>query len=213
MIKNCIICNNESFLRLSKGNIDYYQCFSCKTLFTEPLENSNMVGGGNEVQRNQEQNHIRIDRIGEIVKGMKKENVDILDFGCGHGMLIEDLKKAGYPKVDGYDVYSEKYSNLPEKNKYHIITAIEVIEHTSYPFYELDVIFRSLMPRGVVMFETSFVDVAIEDNIELENFFYIEPTVGHSTIFSHHGLDVLMCLKGFTPIQHWNRHVRMYKKN
>lgn len=213
MIKSCVICNNECILRLTKESIDYYQCSSCKTLFTEPLENSNMVGGGNEVQRNQEQNHIRIDRINEMIKGMKKENVDILDFGCGHGMLIEDIKKAGYPNVDGYDAYSEQYSRLPEKNKYHIITAIEVIEHTSYPFYELDVIFRSLRSRGVVMFETSFVDVAVEDNIELEDFFYIDPKVGHSTIFSHHGLDVLMCLKGFTPMQHWNRHCRLYKRN
>lgn len=212
MIKNCIVCNNESFLRLTKGITDYYQCFSCHTLFSEPLENDNMVGGGNEVQRNQEQNAIRISRIDEMTAGMKKEDVYILDFGCGHGMFVEDLIKAGYINTDGYDPYNEKYSRLPEKNKYNIVTAIEVIEHTSHPFIELDVIHRVLKPKGAVMFETSFIDVAQQENIELEDFVYIEPSVGHSTIFSHHGLDVLMCLREFYPVQHWNRHCRVYRK-
>ena len=71
---------------------------------------------------------------------------------------------------------------------------------------------RSLIYGGIVMVETSFIDVANEENIPLEDFFYIAPQAGHSTIFSHHGLDLLFTLKGFAPIQHWNRHVRGFVK-
>lgn len=207
----CPICNNHAHFRIKRGHTDYFQCTSCRTLFSGPLDNSDMVGGGNEIPRNQEQNGLRIDRIDGMTKAMKKGDVRILDFGCGHFMLGNDLIAAGY-QCDGYDAYSEEYSRLPEKNKYHIITAIEVIEHTSRPFVELDVIYRSLLPNGILMIETSFTNIAEMDGIKYEDFFYINPEVGHSTIFSHHGLDVLCCLKGFTPISHWNRHVRGFQK-
>ena len=209
--KTCPICNNVAPPRLKKGNVEYCQCSSCGTLFSEPLPNEDMVGGGNEIPRNVDQNHIRIARIDELTVKMKKEDVRILDFGCGSGMLLNDFRKAGY-NCDGYDAYSNEFSRFPEKNKYDIVTVVEVVEHLSAPFVEIDVISRSLMTNGIVMFETSFTDVAEEEGIALEDFFYVEPSVGHSTIFSHWGLDLLMALKGFKPIQHWNRHVRGYQK-
>lgn len=180
-------------------------------LFSDPLDNADMVGGENEIPRNQQQNYLRTTRIENMIMGSNKEDVRILDFGCGHGYLVRDLHREGF-HCDGYDAYNEEFCRLPEKNKYHIATAIEVIEHTSYPFAEIEVIHRALKPGGVLMVETSFVDVAVEENIALEDFFYINPKVGHSTIFSHHALDVLMARKGLFPIQHWNRHVRGYKK-
>lgn len=210
--QTCFICNNEAPVRLRKGAVEYRQCTNCKTLFSDPIDQDNMIGGEHEVGRNQEQNHLRIARIDEMVFGSPKDQVHILDFGCGHGYLIEDLKKAGYPNVDGYDAYNPDFSRQPERKKYHIVTAVEVIEHTNKPYIELDVIWRSLLPGGCVMIETSFIDVAVEEKIPLEDFFYIAPQNGHSTIFSHHGLDLVMVQKGFLPRQMWNRHVRLYQK-
>lgn len=209
--KICPACSNHAHFRLNKVGVDYHQCTSCSTLFSDPLDNSNMVGGGNEEGRNKEQNHLRIERIDRMCYGSNKSDIRILDFGCGHGMLMSDLNNAGY-KCDGYDAYNEEYCKLPEKGVYNIVTMIEVVEHTSAPFAELDVIHRSLIDNGICMIETSFTDISHQEGIEYEDFFYIDPNVGHSTIFSHHGLDVLMCLKGFRPISHWNRHVRAYQK-
>jgi len=210
--KKCPVCTNAAFPRLKKGIVDYWQCSNCQMVFSDALNNENMVGGGNEVPRNVEQNHLRIGRIDEMVLGMKKEEVNILDFGCGTGYLIEDLKKAGFVNTDGYDAYSDKFSRLPEKDKYHIITCVECIEHTSAPYIEIDVMHRSLKKGGCVYFETSFTNIAEQENIPLDDFFYIDPSVGHSTIFSHHALDLLMSQKGFRPLQHFNRHVRLYMK-
>lgn len=198
-------------LRLRKGSTDYFQCTSCQSLLSGPLDNEGMVGGGNEIQRNTEQNHLRIERIDKAFAGMNKSRVSILDFGAGHGLLVKDLNAAGY-NCDGYDAYNEEFSKLPEKGKYNIVTCIECLEHTSAPFIEIDVMWRSLVAGGLLMIESSFVNIAWEENIELEDFFYINPSVGHSSILSHHGLDVLMCKKGFIPISHWNRHVRAFLK-
>lgn len=209
--KICWICKNQAWLRLTKGNAEYYECSNCRTLFSEPLDNDNMVGGGNEVSRNKEQNAGRIERIDKMLGGNKK-NARVLDFGCGHGMLVDDLNSAGIV-AEGYDLFNEEYNwKLPDTDSFNIVTAVEVIEHTSAPFYEVDVIFRALKSGGVAYVETSFVDIAEEEDIELENFFYIAPEVGHSTIFSHHGLDVLMVTKGFEVMQHFNRNVRLYRK-
>lgn len=213
MDKVCPICNNSAPLRLNKGEVEYNQCINCRTLFSEQLENSGMIGGEFEEGRNKQQNHLRTARVDHIMfsAGKKKEDIRILDFGCGNGLLIKDLQELGY-NCDGYDAYNEKYCSLPENNKYDIITCIELIEHTSKPFVEIDVMYRSLVDLGVVIFETSFIDVAEQENIELEDFHYIAPKNGHSTVFSHHGLDLLMALKGFEPRLHVDRHVRIFQK-
>lgn len=206
--RQCPVCNNPAPERLKKGAIPYFQCGSCKTLFCDPLDNSNMVGGGNEEARNKEQNPERIYRFERM---FQRKEINVLDFGCGNGMLVNDLKSACF-NADGYDAYNPLYSKLPQKDKYELVVAVEVVEHLSKPFIEFDCIYRSLKVGGVLYIETSFVDVAIEEQMPLEEFFYVSPEVGHSTIFSHHGLDLLLSFKGFIPFTHINRHVRCYRK-
>lgn len=210
--KDCPICTNESPLRLTKGITEYFQCTNCKTIFCDALNNEDKVGGLFEVERNEKENHLRIARVDEITKGMNKEDVWILDFGCGSGYLIDDLKKAGYPNVDGYDAYNEKFSKLPEKDKYHVVVCVETAEHFSFPYLELEVMHRCLKLRGCVMLETGYLDAAIEDGHEIDTYFYISPEAGHSTIYSNHGMDLLMALNGFFPKHYFNKHVKLYQK-
>lgn len=210
--QTCIICNNDSPFLFRKETSDYFQCNNCLTVFCEALNQEGMIGGEFEEERNDKENYLRVDRVDEITKGYKQEEIHILDFGCGSGLFIDDLKNAGYQNVDGYDAYNEKFWRLPEKNKYMVVSMTEVIEHMATPFLELGVIFRALKPGGAVLIETSFVDVAVDEGIPLKDFFYIAPQSGHSTIFSHHSLDLLMAIKGFIPRNHFNRHVRLYQK-
>lgn len=210
--RNCIVCNNESRFRVKREKMNYFQCCSCRILFCDPIDQDGMVGGEHEEGRNVKQNHLRVARIDEIVRPLKKEEVNILDFGCGHGMFVADLKKAGYVNSVGYDAFNDSFSSLPKTNQFHIVTMTEVIEHTSLPFIELQWIHKALIPGGCVMIETSFVDIAEQENIPLDDFFYIAPQNGHCTIFSHHGLDLLMSFRGFIPRRHFNRHVRLYQK-
>lgn len=210
--RDCVICTNESGLRLTKGTTKYYQCSNCKTIFCNALDNDNKVGGKFEVERNEKENHLRIERVNEVLMGLDKNEVRILDFGSGTGYLIDDLKKAGYPNVDGYDAYNPKFQRLPEKNKYHLVISVETIEHFAYPFLEFDVMNRCLIDNGCVSLETGMLDAAIEDGHDIDTYFYIDPIAGHSTIYSNHGLDLLMSYKGFFPKHHFNKHSRLYQK-
>jgi len=210
----CPICSNEPNHFFHKGHILYSQCANCKTVFCEALDQEGLVGGSYEVERNEKENYLRIERIEQIRVKMDvpKEEFRILDFGCGNFLLGNDLIKYGYKHVDGYDPYTEKYNRLPQKDSYHIITCIECIEHTSSPYREIDVMYKALVNYGCVIFETSFTNVAEEEGIPIDTFFYVAPEAGHSTFFSHHGLDLLMALKSFIPRQHFNRHCRTYQK-
>lgn len=210
--KDCIICTNEAQLRLTKGITKYFQCVNCKTIFCDALDNDNMVGGKFEVERNQKENHLRIERIDEILKGLDKDEVHILDFGCGTGLLIDDLKKAGYKNVDGYDAYNPKFQKLPEKNKYHVVVSVETFEHFATPFVEIEVIHRCLLNHGCCYVETGYIDAALEDGYTVDDYFYIAPEAGHSTIFSHHGIDLLMAYRGFYVKNNFNKHVKLFQK-
>lgn len=206
----CPICNNEAPLRLKKQSTEYFQCESCRTLFSDPLNQEGLVGGQHEEGRAL-QNDIRLGRIETMLQGTKKEDIQILDFGCGHGYLVNYLKENGY-NVTGYDAYNEEFIRLPEKGKYHLCLCVEVIEHTSQPFIELDVMHRSLINGGLLYIETGFVNIAIEDNIALDDYVYVSPAAGHATIFSHHSMDYLLLRKGFLSKRHFDRNCRLYTK-
>jgi SAM-dependent methyltransferase len=182
-----------------KNGTEYFQDDN-GIIFCEPLNQDQMVGGGCEQVRNEKQNYLRLDRVFRL-----KDNANVLDFGCGNGMLVKDMKTVGI-KCTGYDKFNPKFKKLPKKETFDIVIMVEVIEHLNEPFAELDMIYQSLVKGGVVMIETSFTDwLTLEDS-------YIEPSVGHSTIFSHRGLTELMASKGFTEGGHFDRNVRIYKK-
>jgi len=208
--KICPICNNHAHWRLNKLGTDYYQCTNCKTLFSAAIDQDGMVGGGAEIERNEQQNAGRIERV-KTMFGGRVEGVKVLDFGCGNALFVSDLLKEGYDAI-GYDAFNEKYCTLPTKDTFHLCTMVEVAEHLSGKYIEFDCIYRSLLKGGVLYIETSFVNVAEQEDIPLEDFHYIAPQAGHSTIYSWHGLDLLLSQKGFTPLQHINRHVRLYIK-
>jgi cyclopropane fatty-acyl-phospholipid synthase-like methyltransferase len=190
--------NKHKSLGLKNGT-EYFQDDN-GIIFCEPLNQDQMVGGGCEIPRNEMQNYLRLDRVYRL-----KDNANVLDFGCGNGMLIRDMKAVGI-KCTGYDKFNPKFKKLPKKETFDIVIMVEVIEHLNEPFAELDMIYQSLVKGGVVMIETSFSDwLTLEDS-------YIEPSVGHSTIFSHRGLTELMASKGFTEGGHFDRNVRIYKK-
>lgn len=208
----CVICNHGTDKSVLKGAIQYYKCSNCQSIFCEPLDQENKIGGQFEIERNEKENHIRIARIDKACENIPKEEVRILDFGAGTGYLIQDLKKYGYTHVDGFDAYSEQYCRLPAKEQYHIIICVETAEHFSAPFMEFDLMHRSLVTNGVVLLETGYLDATREDGIKDEDNPYINPDAGHSMIYTHHCMDLLMCMKGFRPRQKFGRHCLFYQK-
>lgn len=183
-----------------KGGVQYYRD-GLGNIFSKPLDQSEMVGGNNEMLRNNEADNItRLQRAKDITG---KPNPTILDFGCGDGMLVCFGKARGY-NVLGYDLYRPETHDALNK-KYDCLLLIEVVEHLSEPFDELKLIKNVLNPGGKVMIETSFSDWLTEHDA------YIEPKVGHCTIFSHAGLDFLFEKFGFKIGKHINDNVRVFE--
>lgn len=180
-----------------------YTQLSNGTLMCIPLDQSGMVGGSGEEVRNQEHNPTRLQRIKEF-----HPNPKVLDFGCGSGLFMDYLQMNGVVAV-GYDKYGMARGTNAEfpDDMFDVVTMIEVIEHLSAPYDELEAILACLKPGGILMVETSFTDW-----MDLETDPYINPALGHSTIFSWQGLDDLMIQKGFVIGNHINRNVRVYKK-
>ncbi len=204
---NCTICNSPSKIIFNKKGYDYYQCSSCQSVFVpDGINQADMVGGEHEVGRNENENATRIERIKELVGKYGR----VLDFGCGHGLLIKDLKDAEMD-AEGYDKFNPEFEKMPD-GKFNIVTIIECIEHMFKPFQELDIIYDKLLSNGAIMIESSFTDVAVQESIPLSEFYYLSPQHGHCTIFSHYGLDVLMQRKGFSVGIPVNRNVRIYVK-
>lgn len=200
----CRCCQSDSSLSFSKKGYDYWECNNCKTLFVPSgINQSDMVGGGFEQERNEIQNKERTTRFIWLV-GVYG---NILDYGCGHGMLVKDCNEAKL-NCDGYDKFNGDFPLIKDK-KYNLISMVEVIEHLYYPYFELNEIHSLLKDDGLVYIETSFTDIIPKP---YEEAYYVEPSVGHCTIFSHKGLDLLMESKGFKALDHINDNVRLYKK-
>jgi SAM-dependent methyltransferase len=194
------ITRGRAFFYCKKQNIDYYKCEDTGTLFTlEPLNQSGMVGGTGEDERNLAHNPARIERLIKL-----KSNPVVLDFGCGNGMFVNALKTANL-NVFGYDPYNPDFAKLPEQ-KFDIVTMIEVIEHTYSPFKEVEVISGLLKKGGILYIESSFSDWVDEKHD------YLNPTIGHSTVFSHQGLDILISRYDFRSLKHISRNVRIYER-
>jgi 2-polyprenyl-3-methyl-5-hydroxy-6-metoxy-1,4-benzoquinol methylase len=182
-----------------KFGVQYYTD-DLGNIFCGELDQSNMVGGTTEGERNANfWNAGRLERVRQVTG---KHSPKVMDYGCGHGLMARYFGENGVVCV-AYDKYVEG-STLSDEND--CVTMIEVIEHLSAPFSELSEVYDSLREGGVVMIETSFSDWINEHDP------YVNPNIGHSTIFSHAGLDHLMTTFRFRPGNHMNRNVRIYIK-
>ena len=191
---NSPITNTPCPRAFEKDGEDYYLC-PTGTLFTRPLDQSGMVGGtGNRAQ----QNHERLKRL-------PPAPASILDYGCGNGEFVSYMQSQGRDAA-GYDAYSNEFGTPPAR-LFDVVTLIEVVEHLTAPFADLDKIYGLLNPGGMVYIETSFSNWVGRDHP------YCNPKIGHCTIFSHIGLDVLMYLKGFRPGDHVDNNSRVYLKH
>ena len=202
----CPICQSKGWnFIFQKDGYDYLQCVECESILVpNGIDQSMMeVGGDKEIERNETQNAERIKRFIDLVGNDAK----ILDFGCGTGYLMADCNDEGL-FCAGYDKYNEVFNRIVD-TEYDLVSMVEIIEHTFKPFSELNKVYSVLKTGGYVYIETSFVDIMDKP---YESVDYINPKLGHCTIFSHKGLDILMGKKGFIPMEHINDNVRIFKK-
>lgn len=133
----CRFCNNNSWIEIVKfkGSTDNYKaeyfrygiCKACRSIVL--FEN---IIPDYEVYASSRKGY-RTAKAKRFIKFLQKENISkklkLLDYGCGEGKLVNELKEEGY-NIAGYDPYSKSCSKFPiPGSKYDVITIIQVFEH------------------------------------------------------------------------------------
>ena len=149
---NCILCGSDNITETLVGRIDfefdiqtklnYYKCnnLNCQLVFANPMPNSNQIQSFylnytthisnkkinkfNVLARfNHFCNNIYLNNL-FINKEIDK--VKILDFGCGNGNLLIELKRRGFLNLFGYD-FDEKATELAKNNEFIVFSDFNLI--------------------------------------------------------------------------------------
>jgi 2-polyprenyl-3-methyl-5-hydroxy-6-metoxy-1,4-benzoquinol methylase len=112
----------------------------------------------------------RLNFIIEVLKNKLPDGAEVLDVGCGNGVISRSLGEVGF-KVRGIDVSDKtiekatalnKFSNVrfevksaeqlvADGNKYHAVICSEVLEHLTDPGKLLKVLYNVLHKNGVLI--------------------------------------------------------------
>ena len=92
---------------------------------------------------------------GNYIRRLQKvglqRNHSLLDFGCGSGLLVNELHHRGYRRAVGYDAYNKTFACRGAlKKKYNFVVLQDVIEHCEDPVSMLDEVIDLTAPGGMV---------------------------------------------------------------
>lgn len=164
-----------------REGISYSRCQGCGTIYaSEDISHAVKTENDNPEGRNSMLQHaVRLERLREA----RASIWTILDFGCGDREFVYYLWDQGLRAI-GYDV---GYKALPI-GKSDAITMIEVIEHLEDPVSVLTRLREALADDGIIYVESTFAD-QIED---IATHPYVDPRIGHRTILSKKGLEIVV---------------------
>lgn len=193
----CKICNTpckhvfNKIIMTKYHNIKYYKCPNCGFLSPETpfwVEESYQKEAISIDPDRLKRNIYVKNLIMKLIKNFYTDDISILDFAGGEGLLTRFLRDENY-NIFNYDKYSESlYSyeyNIKDLNKnYDLIISSEVLEHFSAPDEELGKILQYT--------DNYFFTTCIQPENDLENWFYLIPDNGqHISFYTTNSLAYL----------------------
>ena len=112
----------------------------------------------------------------------------ILDYGCGNGALAETLRAAGFPDVDGYDPFVERFSRKRTR-RYDWVVAFEVVEHATDPIRVFTEMAELLAEPGMILFST--VVQPPDFDAQGLKWWYVGPRNGHVSLHTRASLECI----------------------
>jgi 2-polyprenyl-6-hydroxyphenyl methylase/3-demethylubiquinone-9 3-methyltransferase len=175
-------------LPLSGFAVYYRRCRRCGFVFTADFD----AWGGEDFRRhiyNAEYGLVDPDYAETRPKGNARlvaesfvgarEEIRILDYGGGAGLLARLLRERGF-RAETYDPFSE-FDALP-LGRFELITCFEVMEHVQWPRETVRAMVGLLQEGGVILFST-LVQPAEFARIGL-GWWYAAPRNGHISLYS-----------------------------
>lgn len=205
----CRLCGAQARLKCEKlffkaQPIKYYECQRCQFLQAEEFDVSEVYKGHllesdfGWQQRNKKILQV-IDRIIKVplLGGLGRE-VKILDFGCGSGYVVKQLRFLGY-RAYGYDPFrvgtgesKEQFlfSDLKgfKRGEINLVICIEVLEHLWQPLEAFEPVNELLSERGYVLISTGRYKPRKHDC----SWWYLNPKAGHVSLFSKGALSYFL---------------------
>jgi 2-polyprenyl-6-hydroxyphenyl methylase/3-demethylubiquinone-9 3-methyltransferase len=182
-------CNNYP-LRSSSVLVEYFKCNACELIYTDFFD-----GWTNDDFRSwvynddyilvdpdyagirSADNAVQFARILAPAKGA----LSVLDYGGGQGGFAHELRRHGFAQTLSYDPYGE-HQDLAD-DTFDVVTAFEVVEHSTDPARTLDEILSKVKDDGLAIIGQSMQPDDI-DQIR-DRWWYIAPRNGHVTFYSH----------------------------
>jgi len=176
--------------------IYYHRCRNCSFIFTRAFDawdkemfsrhvyNVDYVRHDPEyLTRHVETARLLVPRIGQV-----RQQIRILDYGSGMGLLEAELKRQGFAQVESYDPFTR--AQRPAGH-FDLIVCIEVVEHVPDPVATMADIFSFLKPdAGAVLFSTLCCPQAVVDQ-GIANWWYCMPRNGHISFYTPESLTLL----------------------
>jgi SAM-dependent methyltransferase len=214
---DCIVCGGGTLKQFSKEyrttEVGYFRCLSCGHLTASSFTTDGFYDNDQYTEQIDIGWAARNKRTLEFVMLLCRlpgiilsRNSRIGDCGCGPGAVVEALRKRGYIAF-GYEpfpardqgsafLFSDWSAFCEAAGQLDLVTCIEVLEHLRCPDEFLGNIARMLSPGGYLLVSTDIFN----PRVHADDWYYINPTAGHVSIYSEKSLRLLMLKYGFLPI-------------
>lgn len=177
----------------------YYRCHSCGFIFTDHLDDWTDDQFKSEIYNDEYHlidNECRTARpsynFGRFCQNFTMHtNQSILDYGGGSGFFSDCFKNAGCSQAHTFDPFGNTSDSFcPD---YDFVTAFEVMEHCVDPMGSFENMFGRLKPTGLAVVSTLCAfEAAICDKADAWRYLsYLQPRVGHISIYSLKSLDLI----------------------
>jgi hypothetical protein len=187
-------CNGYDFGR-SGVLVEYFRCSQCGFLFTDFFDDwsnqdfSEFVYNDEYVKADPDYNGKRPRGIAAHLNGLLapcRGTGSLLDYGGGSGIFVEEMRKNGYIDSEVYDPFAQP---IKPNRKFDIITAFEVIEHTTDPLKTFEEIFNFMNPQGCLVISQTIQPQDIESLGA--QWWYVAPRNGHVSFYTDFSMGVI----------------------
>lgn len=196
----------------------FYQCSACGFIFTRAFDQwqnadfSRHIYNDDYARQDPEYLGARPCSNAKMILasfGRLKNNIALLDYGSGMGLMSELLAQNGFSTALSFDPFSSV--QRPER-QFNMVTCFEVFEHTNDPIALMKDLDSFLSPDGALLFSTLLCPQEVLDN-GLHNWWYCMPRNGHISFYTPASLSVIAARYGMKVHSFDSSRHAMYRPN